>query len=172
MQISVSTDIHRLKVKMFELRSAVLDKAIPSALNKTAVSARAGAVKEIRKKLKRMKAARIRARITIVRATRSVKQAVIIGRRVKVPPGAFKLPGHGDTLYIRVGKKHRMITSKSGRSAGKRISSGYQVAPIQSLQVIEEYGKSYVTDKMTAIVRERFPVVFERDLRHFASRVR
>lgn len=170
LDISVKTDIQALKVKLFELRNDVINKAVPSALNKTASAARTKVTQAIRQKIRNMKASRIKKRITVIRATRFNHTAIIRGRRVNIPPGAFKLPGHGDKLYVHVGPKHRIITSKSGKSAGKKISSGYQIAPVQSVQVIEEYSKSYAQQIMVNVVRERFPVIFEREMKYFGRR--
>lgn len=170
LDISVSTDISKLKIKLFELRSDVINKAIPSALNKTAAAARTQVVREIRKHIKNMKVGRIKKRITLVRATRTNQVAIIRNRRVTIPPGAFKLPGHGNKLYVHVGPKHRIIVSKSGKSAGKRISSGYQIAPVQSVQVQEEFAKSYAQQIMMRIVREKFAITFEREMKYYGRR--
>lgn len=167
---SVETDISRLKVKLFELRNAVINKAIPSALNKTASAARGPAVRAIRQKIKNMKIARIKRRVIIIRATRTNQVAVIRGRAAVIPPGAFKIPGHGDALYVHVGPKHRQIVSKSGKSLGKRISSGYQIAPVQSVQVIREFSKTEVQELMKRVARERFPIIFERELKFYGRK--
>lgn len=168
--ISVETDIHALKVKLFELRRDVIDRAIPRALNKTASAARAKAVTQIRLAIKKMKAKGVRKRVSIINATRTHHIATIRNRRATVPPGAFRLPGHGDMLYVRVGPKHRIIQSKSGKSAGKNISSGYQLMPLQSVQVQREFKSSAIQSLMKAIVRERFPILFEREMKYYGSR--
>ncbi len=168
--MSIATDISQLKVKLFELRSDVINKAIPSALNKTTAAARTQVVRAIRLKIKNMKAARIKKRITLIRATRSNYVAIIRGWRVNIPPGAFKLPGHGDKLFVHVGKKHRMIESMSGKFIGKRISSGYQIAPVQSVQVIEEFSKRYAQELMVRVVREKFAKTFENEMKYFGRR--
>lgn len=168
--VSVQTDIAKLKVKLFELRNTVINKAIPSALNKTAAAARTKAVQAIRLKLKPMKAKAVRKRISIIRASSSNQIAIIRNRRVVIPPGAFKLPGHGNKLYVHVGPKHHMITSRSGKSIGKQISSGYQIAPVQSLQVQEEFKTGYVQQVMRSVALERFPVIFEREMKYYGSR--
>lgn len=168
--ISVETDITRLKVKFFELRNNVINKAIPRALNKTVVAARVKAVTAIRLKIKKMKAKAVRKRINIINATASNQVAIIRNRRVKIPPGAFKIPGHGNKLYVHVGPKHRMIVSMSGKSIGKKISSGYQIAPVQSVQVQEEFASSSVQSLMKSVVRERFPILFEREMKFYGKR--
>lgn len=170
LDISVATDIQRLRVKSFELRKNVINKATASALNKTSASARTEVTRAIRQKIKNMKIARIKKRISIIRATPSNQVAIIRVRQGAIPPGAFKLPGHGDALYVHVGNKHRMIVSKSGKSAGKKISSGYQLAPVQSVQVTREFAKSYARQTMERVVRARFPVMFERELKYYGNR--
>ena len=168
--IGVRHNIQNVRVKLMEFRTDVVNKAIPSALNKTASAARTQAVRTIRQKIKNMKAARIRKRISIIRATRTNQVAVIRGRAAVIPPGAFKIPGHGETLYVHVGPKHRQIVSKSGKSFGKRISSGYQIAPVQSVQVIEQFAKQNVQEVMKRVVRERFPIIFERELKFYGRK--
>lgn len=168
--ISVETDISRLKVKLFELRTKVVDKATSSALNKTIAAVRTLAARAIRTKLKAMKMARIKKRLYIMRAVPGNQVATLRCRSGTVPPGAFKLPGHGDALYVRVGPKHRTIVSKSGKSVGKKISSGYQLAPVQSVQVLREYGKDYVRRVMIQGARDKFAITFERELKYYGSK--
>ena len=168
--ISVKTDIDQMKIKLFELRNSVINKATAASLNQTAAAARTQVVRAIRLKIKKMKAARIKRRISLIKATQTNQVAIIRGRRVQIPPGAFTIPGHGNTLYVHVGPKHRIIVSKSGRSVGKRISSGYQIAPVQSIQVIEEFAKSYAQETMKRVVREKFAPTFERNMKFYASR--
>ena len=170
LSVSVKTDIDQLKVKLFELRSLVISKATVSALNKTSLACRTQAVKAMRKKLKRMKAAAIKKRISLIKATTAKQMATIRNKRATIPPGAFKLPGSGDELFIHVGPKHKMIVAKTGKSAGKQISSGYQIAPLNSLQVNAEFESSAVQQVMQVVARDKFPVIFERDLKHYGRR--
>jgi len=168
--VSVEADIHKLKVKLFELRKDVINKAIPRALNKTASAARTKALTAIRLKIKNMKAKAVRKRVSIISATRNYHVAIIRNRRSKIPPGAFRLPGHGDKLWVHVGPKHRIIKSRSGKSVGKMISSGYQLAPLNSVQVTREFESGSVQSLMKSVARERFPVLFERELKFYASK--
>ena len=170
LSVSVKTDVDRLKVKLFELRNDVISKATVSALNKTSLACRTQAVKAIRQKLKRMKAAAVKKRISLIKATTAKQMATVRNRRATIPPGAFKLPSYGDQLFIHVGSKHRLIIAKTGKSAGKQISSGYQIAPLNSVQVNAEFNSAGVRQVMQSTAQDKFPVIFERDLKYYGRR--
>lgn len=170
LKLDITSNAREIRKMLLEYRPQVIERATVSTLNKVATSARSKAVTFVRKKIKNMKAARIKQRISIIKATRGRRIATIEGKRVKIPPGAFTIPGHGDKLYVHVGKKHRNIIAKSGRMVGKTISSGYQIAPVQSVQVQREFEKKETYDLMVRVVNERFPKVFARDLIYYGNK--
>jgi len=170
--ISVQADAQKIKVKLFELRQNVIDKALPRALNRVADMAKVAASKYIKSKLKKLKASAIKKRIVVVKATSSNQFAIVRGLGVRIPPGAFKIPGHpDDELWVRFpGGAHHNVVAKTGKNAGKIISSYTNIKRVPGLKTYELYKTSEVQQAMINIVREKFPAAFERELKYYGRR--
>jgi hypothetical protein len=167
--ISVKGDVKKLQKGLLRFRSEVVARAISSAINKTATSVRAAAVKAIRQKLKTIKAAVIRKRLFLRRSSMQTLTAIISNRAQNVPSKSFLIPG-SDLLRVRFGNKHRTITSKSGKSQGKRISSGYQIRRLTNIEINKALASSDVQDVMLQTVKQRFPILLARELKYYSDR--
>lgn len=167
--MSVQADAQRVKVKLFELRKNVIEKALPRALNKVAIQAATAASRAIRAKVKKLKASAVKKRIIVVKATSNNQYSIVRGLSVRIPPGAFKLPGHtDDELWVRFpGGKHQNIVAKTGKNAGKIISSYTNIKRVPGLRTYEMYKTKEVQQAMINVVRDKFPAVFERELRYY-----
>lgn len=170
--LSVQADSQRIKAKLFELRQDVIAKALPRALNRVADQAKVAASKAIKAKFKKAKASVIKKRIVVVKASSSKQFAIVRGLGVRIPPGAFKIPGHpDDELWVRFpGGKHHDVIAKTGKNAGKLISSYTNIKRVPGLKTYELYKTSAVQQAMINTVREKFPAIFERELKYYGRR--
>jgi hypothetical protein len=167
--ISVKSDVKKLQTGLIRFRSNVLDRATSSAINKTTTTVRAAAVKAIRQKLKTIKAAVIRRRLFLKRSTVQTLTAIISNRAQNTPRQSFLIPG-SDMERVRFGKKHRTIISKSGKSQGKKISSGFQIRRLTNLEISKTLASNEVKQVMLQTVRQRFPILLEREFKYYADR--
>jgi hypothetical protein len=169
--LSVQADTQRIKVKLFELRDNVINKALPRALNRVAAQAKVAGSKAIKSKLKNVKAATIKKRIVIDKATSNKQYAIVRGLGVRIPPNAFKIPGHGDELWVRFGGgKHHNVIAKTGKNAGKIISSYTNIKHVPGLLIAQAYRTKEVQQAMIDIVRTKFTDSFERELKYYGKR--
>jgi hypothetical protein len=167
--LSVESDTTRIKVKLFELRQNVINKALPRALNKIAEQAKVAASKVIKSKLKKLKVSTIKKRITVIKATTNNQFSIVRGRGVRIPPGAFKVPGHpDDELWVRFGGgKHENVIAKTGKHAGQVIRSYTSIKRVPGLTTYEAYKTTAVQQAMINVIRDKFPAVFERELKFY-----
>jgi hypothetical protein len=169
--LSVQADTQRIKAKLFELRDNVINKALPRALNRVAAQAKVAGSRAIKAKLKNVKAAAIKRRIVINKATIAKPYVVIRGLGACIPPSAFKIPGHGDEMWMRYGGgKHHNVVAKTGKNAGKIISSYTNIKRVPNLQVAQAYRTKEVQQAMTDIVRTKFADSFEHELKYYGKR--
>jgi hypothetical protein len=184
--INVQHNFKQVAVKLFELRTDVLEKAKVRALNKVAAQAKVAASKEIRGAGYNMKAAAIKQKITIKRAV-SGDATVIIrcsGRPIpliqfsaretkagvsvsvkngrKLIKGAFiaTMPTGHQGVYVRVGNQHKKINGK------------WHGLPIKELfgpSIPAAFGNEIVQSALVKLVREKFPSILEHEIK-FAGR--
>ncbi len=184
--LSVQNNFKQVAVKLFELRTDVLEKAKMRALNKIAAQVRVAASKEIRAAGYNMKAAGIKQRITIRRAypgqasvsikcsgkpipliqfsAREIKSGVSVsvkhGR--KVIPHAFiaTMPNGIKGVFIRVGKQH------------KKVNGQWHGLPIKQLygpSIPAAFGNDAVMAALVRLIQEKFPAILEHEIK-FAGR--
>jgi len=169
LSISMRADVSRVELKLMALKQGVIDKALPRALNKVAEQAKVAAAKAIKAKLKRVKSSSIKKRIVVIKASRGKLYSIVRGLKVRIPPGAFKIPGHpAEELWVRFGGgTHHNVVAKTGKKAGKIISSYTNIKRVPGLKTYELYQTSEVQEAMISVVREKFPAVFERELKYY-----
>lgn len=138
-RMKVTFDEAACRRSLGRVRQAVIDKALPRALNRTATSVRAEAVRIIRRG-RQVKAKTVREAIAIRRATRAllVAEVIVSGRpiplrdyaarqtgrgvtvnvtgRRKLIPGAFQVQKIGSHVFVREGKKRLPIRKLYGPS--------------------------------------------------------
>ncbi len=184
--IDVQHNFKQVAIKLFELRTDILEKAKVRALNKIAAQAKVAASKEIRAAGYNMKAAAIKQKITIKRAS-SGNAVVVIkcsGRPIpliafsarenstgvsvsvkhgrKLIKGAFiaTMPSGHQGVYVRVGNQHKKINGK------------WHGLPIKELfgpSVPAAFGNEIVQAALAKLVREKFPTILEHEIK-FARR--
>lgn len=185
--ISVQHNFKQVAVKLFELRTDVLEKAKVRALNKVAAQAKVAASKEIRAAGYNMKASAIKQKITIRRAVsgnavvvlkcsgrpiplvefaaRETKAGVSVnvknGR--KVIQGAFiaTMPTGHKGVFVRVGKQHK--------KNGKGVWSGLPIKELFGPSIPAAFGNEIVQAALVRLVREKFPAILEHEIK-FAGR--
>lgn len=137
--LRIRFDEREARRSLGRVHQQVIDKALPRALNKTAVAVRAEAVRVIRRG-RQVKAGTIREAIAIRRANKAlmVAEVIVSGRpiplrdfaarqtrrgvtvnvsgRRKLIPGAFQVMKIGANVFIREGKKRLPIRKLYGPS--------------------------------------------------------
>jgi hypothetical protein len=181
--INVQSNFKQISVKLFELRTTVLEKAKISALNKVAAQAKVGASKEIRNAGYNMKAAAIKKQISIRRAVNGNAVAVVkfSGRPIpliqfsaretkagvsvsvkngrKVIKGAFiaTMPTGHQGVYVRVGNQHKKINGKW---------HGLPIKELYGPSMPAAFGSEIVQAAIASLVRDKFPSILEHEIKY------
>lgn len=186
--INVQSNFKQVAIKLFELRTDVLEKAKIRALNKVAAQAKVAASKEIRSAGYNMKASAIKQKITIKRAVSGDAVVVIKcsgrpipliefsalggenGRPVtvkvkqgrKVIKGAFiaTMPTGHKGVYVRVGNQHKKINGKW---------HGLAIKELFGPSIPAAFGNEIVQSALVRLVQEKFPSILEHEIK-FAGR--
>ena len=184
--INVQHNFKQVAVKLYELRTDVLEKAKISALNKVAAQAKTSAAKEIRAAGYNMKAAAIKKQISIKRAVRGNAVAIVkcSGRPIpliqfsaretksgvsvsvkhgrKLLKGAFiaTMPTGHEGVYVRVGNQHKKINGKW---------HGLPIKELYGPSIPAAFGNDIVQAAIATLVRDKFPSILEHEIK-FAGR--
>jgi hypothetical protein len=201
MQLSIKTNFPDVQKKLQRLRSDIADKALPMAVNRTMDQARTAMQREITGTYN-LKAAYVRQRLAIRRAVfkgnslsftasllgtgkRSANLVAFLARKapnngrkggpqvgfrirkggaISRVPGAF-IGNKGRTVFLRVpGTK-----MASRRWSGKH---GEQIKPVQTVDVPQMFNQRRINAAVVRVLQQRFPEVFEQQVRFYASRMR
>jgi hypothetical protein len=185
--ISVQHNFKRVAIKLFELRTDVLEKAKVRALNKVAAQAKVAASKEIRAAGYGIKAAAIKQKITISHASigqptvtlrvykksiplihfsaRQTQSGVSVnvknGR--KIIYGAFiaTMPTGHKGVFVRVGDKHKKNS--------KGIRSGLPIKELFGPSIGSAFSNEIVQRALVKLIHEKFPTILEHEIK-FAGR--
>jgi hypothetical protein len=181
-RINIQHNLNSVAVKMFELRTNVLNKAKVRALNKIAAQAKVAASKEIRAAGYNMKAAAIKQKIVIKRATSGSPEVIVrcSGRPIpliqfsaretragvsvsvkngrKLIKGAFiaTMPTGHTGVFIRVGKQHKKINGKW---------HGLPIKELYGPSIPAAFGNQIVQTALMNLIKNKFPVVLEQEMR-------
>ena len=187
--ISVQHNFKQVAVKLFELRTDVLEKAKIRALNKVAAQAKTAASKEIRAAGYNMKAAAIKQKITIKRAVSGDAVVVIRCSGRVIPLIQFWVSGgeNGRPVVVKVknGRKvlnnafvatmptgHRGIFERVGNKHKKNSKGIWSGLPIKQLfgpSIPAAFGNEVVQAALVRLVHEKFPAILEHEIK-FAGR--
>lgn len=184
--ISVQDNFKQVAIKLFELRNDVLEKAKIRALNKVAAQAKVAASKEIRATGYNMKAAAIKQKITIKRASsgnavvvikcsgrpipliqfgaRETRAGVSVsvkhGRKIIRHAFVATMPSGHQGVYVRVGNQHKKISGKW---------HGLAIKELFGPSIPAAFGNEIVQAALVRLVREKFPTILEHEI-NFAGR--
>ena len=185
-KISVETNFKQVAVKMFELRTEVLEKAKVRALNKVAAQAKVAASKEIRAAGYNMKAAAIKQKITIKRAMNGNAVVVIrcSGKPIPLIQFSARETNAGVSVSVKNGRKlikgafiatmptgHRGVYVRVGNQH-KKVNGKWHGLPIKELfgpSIPAAFGNEIVTAALVNLVRAKFPAILEHEIK-FAGR--
>lgn len=186
LNISVESDFRRVKVRLFELRTDVLEKAKIRALNKVAEQAKVAASREIRAAGYKIKASTIKSQIKVRKAGAGNPVAVVrcygkvipmieFGARQtrdgvsvsvkhgrKIIKGAFiaTMPSGHKGVFVRVGNQH------------KKVNGQWHGLPIKQLfgpSVPAAFSNQVIQSALVKLVRDKYPAILEHEIR-FAGR--
>lgn len=184
--ISVQHNFKSVAVKLFELRTDVLEKAKVRALNKVADQAKVAASKEIRAAGYNMKAAAIKHRITIKRATKGDAVVVIkcSGRPIPLIEFSARETSAGVSVSVKQGRKlikgafiatmptgHKGVFVRVGNQH-KKVNGQWHGLPIKELfgpSIPAAFGNEVVQSALLRLVRDKFPTILEHEIK-FAGR--
>lgn len=188
--ISVKADIQAARVKLFELRTNVVNKATISALNKVAAQAKTASSKEIRGAGYNMKAAAIKKQISVRRASGSNPVALLVckGRPIplieysarqtakgvtvsvktgrKLIPGAFiaTMNGH-EGVYIRTGNQHKRVMRN-----GKPQWEGLPIKQLYGPAIPDAFKNDTVRDALIKLIKTKFPDILQHEIQYYGRR--
>jgi hypothetical protein len=192
MKIDVSVDARAVSLQLDRMRANIIGPAAASALNRTATSVRADAVRSIRALLP-LPAGSIRKRLAIERATKTKLTARIVARRDYDPPlGIFapqwrqrqpvgatiKLPGKARqviagafvarTSYGRPGVFRRQVGVQRGKPrAGRRADEKLQFLRASDIglpTITSAFLQAGADAALLGRARERFRAALAREI--------
>lgn len=171
MIIDIKSSIDQVISKRWlAVKDDVMGKSVNRALNRVAEQAKVAASKAIKAKMKKVKAASIKKRIFVTKASGGKRFAIVGCAAVRIPANAFRIPGHPeDELWVRFGNgRHQKVIAKTGKNAGRYISSYTQIKRVPGLKAYELFKTSAVHQAIANTVREKFPAIFERELKFYS----
>lgn len=191
-QVSVKADMRRVVLQLGRLQEEVTGKAAARALNRTAVTIRAEASREIRK-VYNLKAAELRDELRLTRATARSLRAVVSakGRRLTLMRFNAKQNARGVAVTIKRGQretiKSAFIRPGTGgnpvvfargvytRSKFPEFVPGKPRKPITALKTLSipvMFSQQAITQALERIAHATFARNFRHELTFAASRVR
>jgi hypothetical protein len=184
--IDVQHNFRRVAIKLFELRTDVLEKAKIRALNKVAAQAKVAASKEIRAAGYNMKARVIKQKITIVRAATGKPYVTIrvYGSSIPLIHFGARKTNSGVSVSVKYGRKlikgafiatmpsgHQGVFVRTG-NLHKKINGQWHGLPIKELfgpSVPVAFSNNIVQQALNKLIREKFPAILEHEIK-FAGR--
>ena len=195
-RVEIKSNIADVRKRFGELAKNVEEKATVSALNRTATTVRAAAVREIRKEYPGLKAGGIREELAITRATRAKLEATVSLRGGRIPLIDFsarptnkgvtvqvkrgrKLIPHAFIATMKNGHKGVFVRSKGGKPVQFRFGPGSRVAKRgHDLAIAELTGislpRAFVNRNVQVVLkrlaRETFVKNFTAELKYRSSK--
>lgn len=189
-RISIKYDDSKARRQLAELDKA-MRRAVPRALNRAAVSARAEATRAIRGEGYKLRAAVIKDQLGIQRATlqnpvarlearykaiplleyrarqtrKGVSVDVLRGRRTISSVFIAKMPSGHRGVFRRIGRKNRWELRH-----GKRVRTGLPIKELFGPSVADAFANPKVIQKLREHAMERFDVELRRELAFRASK--
>ncbi len=188
--VNVKTEINQALAKLSGIRKDVLDKAISRALNKVADQAKVQASREIIDCGYKLKSATVKKSIVVRHAGQGQLEARVKASGKPIPlinynarqksggvevsvkegrkliKGAFigTMPTGHVGVFQRIGGGHKKVTKN-----GKEYWSGLPIKQLYGPSIPAAFANQKVQSALIALVKERFPRIFEHELR-FAIR--
>lgn len=200
MQISVRGDLKNLTARLSELQQKVVPNATRRAINKTADQVKSQAAKEIsdswgfkrievrrainirRANFKKLVAVlsasgRPRPLIKLATSVRQTRRGVVarIGGKSKLYEGTYiaTMPsGHRGIFKTLGGRRGTTRKTLKGKNKGQMYQPGLPIQELFAPSIPTAFVARRTQDLMRRAVRERFPKLFEHEIKYALSRTR
>lgn len=184
MQISIKTNFPDVQRRMDSLQADIRSKAATSSVNKTIEQGRTQMVREITSEYA-VKSGYVRERLRIKRATFrngafSVEASLMGGRpnnkrAANVIAFSAREAGRGVSVKIKRAGGRRIITGafigNKGRTVFQRTGSArLPIKPVQTIDVPQMFNQKRINAAVIALVRDKFPAIFEREANFYVAR--
>lgn len=178
-RIDVRDNLSGIALRYERLAGEVKEKALVRALNKTAITVRAEASREIRKEYN-LKSKVVKDQIRIFRANRATLTAVIeaSGRPIPLVEFDARWGRKQAGASVRVKRERKVVKGSfiavmPGGHRGVYVRQGKKRLPIRQLYSISlptAFTQKRVTEALIRAAQARFPVAVEQELRFAASK--
>jgi hypothetical protein len=185
-RITISTDFPQVAKRLDQLHADVSSKALARSVNRTLEQARTGMTREITKEFN-IKRAKVVETLSIKRATFKAGRFTIEGylqskgkrgRALNVINFAARQnhkPGGGVSVAIRRGAGRKLIRgafiANQGRTVFRRVGdTRLPIEAVQTIDVPQMFNTRRVNAVVVKLMREKFPVIFEREAKFYLSR--
>lgn len=182
MKIDIRTNFPQVIASLARLQDDVASKVLARALNRVVEQARTQMSREIRAEFN-LPAAYVRDRLRIKRAFAKGGQfslsAELVGgdgkrRSANVISFARGQGARGVKVAIRKGSAKEIVGAfigNKGRTVFRRTTSKrLPIEPVRTIDVAQMFNTRRINAKVVATIEQRFPAVFERELRFALSR--
>jgi hypothetical protein len=187
MRITISTDFPQVAKRLDQLHADVSSKALARSVNRTMEQARTSMTREITKEfnIKRAKVVEtLRIKRAFFKASRFTMEPTLEsrtrqgGRRAinVINFGAKMDPkGKGVSVRIRRGQPRKTIKGafigNQGRTVFRRVGDArLPINAVQTIYVPQMFNTGRIKDVVVKLMREKFPVIFEREARFYLSK--
>jgi hypothetical protein len=185
-QLSISTNFPEVQRKLAALQSDLGARVLGSAVNKTLAQGQTEMSRRIREEFN-LTAAKVREKLFIRRAGFKAGRFTIEGALQSRDPGgkrrainlinfAARQTAQGLTVKIKrsggrvVASKKGFIGNK-GRTAFTRVGmKRLPIRPLQTIDVPQMFNTRRINSAVVRKIRDRFPVIFERELQFYLRR--
>lgn len=193
--MSINVDLNafnqQVRARVMALSSEITDKAGVRALNKVAAQAKTAASREIRAAGYNMRAAKIKASITIrpasagnpvatirctgrptpliefsARETRSgVSVSVKNGRKTINDAFIATMPSGHKGVFVRVGSGHKKVMSR-----GKAVWHGLPIKELYGPSTSDAFGNDIVQQALVRLIKDKYPAILAHEIEFLRRR--
>lgn len=183
MKVSASVNFPEVQRQLVRLGTQVYQQAAVSAINKTAKQAKTAMSREIRREYN-LPARKVNESLRVVRATYS-QGVANIGAALESPSergrslnlihfGAKQTPQGLSVKIKRVGGRGLVqgaFIGNKGRTVFRRVGKQrLPIEPVQAVGVPQMFNTRRINEAVQQFVRDKFPEVFAREARYYASK--
>lgn len=182
MQINVRTNFPQVADALGRLQDSIASQVLARSLNRTMEQARTQMSREIRAEYN-LPASFVRERLRIRKAFAKTGQfslqAELIGgdgrrRSANVVRFGARQAQDGVSVVIRKGQRKVIagaFIGNKGRTVFKRTGKPrLPIKPVQTIEVAQMFNTRRINAAVVAAIRQRFPAIFEHELRYALSR--
>lgn len=186
MELKISTNFPQIQKKLNQLQDDLATKVSTSTVNKTLAQAQTEMSKQIRSEFN-LTASKVREKLAIRRAKFSLGRFMVEGalfsrdksgrrRAINLINFGARQTKQGLTVKIKRGGGRQLASKRGfignkGRTAFSRVGEKrLPIKPLQTIDVPQMFNTRRINAAVVRKIRERFPVIFERELAFYLSR--